>query len=77
MIYYIIEASNQIKIVLEAICRCDANLMTAEATVDFLFEDINKSHSYYNSRIQKAINQRVQELYTKTLVIIQYLHNTT
>ena len=72
----IVEAINPIKIALEAICRRDANLITAEATVKFLLDEMNKSHSNYNSRIQEAINQRiVQERYTKTSVIIQYLHN--
>ena len=67
----IVEAINPIKIALEAICRRDANLITAEATVKFLLDEMNKSHSNYNSRIQEAINQRiVQERYTKTSVII-------
>ena len=74
VIYSIVESLNPIKIALDAICRCDANLTTAEATVEFLLDEINKSHSYYNSRIQKAINQRIQEFYTKALVIVQYLH---
>ena len=65
----IVEAINPIKIALEAICRRDANLITAEATVKFLLDEMNKSHSNYYSRIQEAINQRiVQERYTKTSV---------
>ena len=48
-----VEALNPIKIALEAICRRDANLITAEATVRFLLDEINKYHSYFNSRFKK------------------------
>ena len=63
----IVEALNPIRIALDALCRRDANLIRAEATVKFVLDEINKSQSYYNFQIQEAINQRtVQERYTKT-----------
>ena len=71
----IVEALKPIRIALDALCRRDANLITAEATVKFVLDEIHKSQSYYNIRIQEAINQRiVQERYTETSVITQYLH---
>ena len=53
-----------------------AYIIPAEATVKFVLDEFDKSQSYYNIRIQEAINQRiVQDRYTETLVIAQYLHN--
>ena len=65
----IVEALNPIRIALDALCRRDANLIRAEATVKFVLDEINKSQSYYDFQIQEAINQRtVQERYTETFV---------
>ena len=51
-------------------------LITAEATIKFLLDELKKSPSYYNTRILEAIDQRIiQERYTEASVIIQYLHN--
>ena len=72
----IVEALNPIKIALEALCRRDTNLITAEATVKFLLEDIQKSNTHYHAQILEALSQRmVQERYTEVSVILQYLHN--
>ena len=61
---------------MNALCRQDANLITAEAKIKFLLDELKKSPSYYNTRILEAIDQRiVQEHYTDASVIIQYLHN--
>ena len=61
---------------LEALCRRDTNLITAEATVKFLLEDIHKSQSHYHTQIMDAIDQRiVQERYTDASAVLQCLHN--
>ncbi|KAI6648314.1 hypothetical protein LOD99_12123 [Oopsacas minuta] len=58
----IVEALNPIKIALEALCRRDTNLITAEATIKFLLEDIQKSNTHYHAQILEALSQRmVQE----------------
>ena len=73
VIFSIVEALKPIRIALDALCRCDANLITAEK---FVLDEIHKSQSYYNIRIQEAMNQQIfKELYTETSVITQYLHN--
>ena len=73
----ITEALSPMKIAIEALCRRDANLITAEATIKFLLDELKKSPSYYSTRILEAIDQRIiQERYTEASVIIQYLHNT-
>ena len=72
----IVEALNPIKIALKALCRRDTNLITAEATIKFLLEDIQKSNTHYHTLILEALSQRmVQERYTEVSAILQYLHN--
>ena len=76
MISSVVEALSPIKIALEALCRRDTNLITAEATVKFLLEDLHKYKSHYHTRIIDAIDQRiVQERYTDVSVVLQFLHN--
>lgn len=66
-----------IKLAVEAMCRREANLITSEATLKFLFDEIQTyPATEYNIRIIGAINQRsVQELYIEASVIMEYLHN--
>ena len=65
-----------IKIAVEALCRRDANLITAEATVKFLLNELSMSPSYYNNQILEAIDRRIiQERYIDASVVIQHLHN--
>ncbi|KAI6658311.1 hypothetical protein LOD99_15580 [Oopsacas minuta] len=72
----IVEALNPIKIALEALCRRDTSLITTEATIKFLLEDIQKSNTHYHAQILEALSQRmVQERYTEVSAILQYLHN--
>ena len=60
----------------EALCRRDTNLITAETTIKFLLDDIYKTKSHFHKQILESINQRiVQERYTDASVILQYLHN--
>ena len=73
----IVQALDPIKLAVEALCRREANLTTAEATIKFLFEEIQTyPATEYNIRIIDAINQRsVQERYIEASVIMEYLHN--
>ncbi|KAI6651444.1 hypothetical protein LOD99_5251 [Oopsacas minuta] len=67
----IVEALNPIKIALEALCRRDTSLITTEATIKFLLEDIQKSNTHYHAQILEALSQRmVQERYTEVSAII-------
>ena len=73
----IVQALDPIKLAVEELCRREANLITAEATIKFLFEEIQTyPATEYNIRIIDAINQRsVQERYIEASVIMAYLHN--
>ena len=76
-ISHIVQALDPIKIAVEALCRRDANFITAEATIKFLlYEMQNYPPSEYNNRIIEAITQRsIQERYIEASIIIAYLHN--
>ncbi|KAI6656634.1 hypothetical protein LOD99_11285 [Oopsacas minuta] len=73
----IAQALDPIKLAVEALCRPEANLIIAEATIKFLFEEIQTyPATEYNIRMIDAINQRsVQERYIEAPVIMAYLHN--
>ena len=76
-ISHIVQALGPIKIAVEALCRRDANFITAEATIIFLLDEMqNHLPSEYNNRIIEAITQRsIQERYIEASKIIAYLHN--
>ena len=73
----IVQALDPIKLAVEALCRREANLITAEPTIKILFDEIQTyPATEYNIRIIGAINQRsVQERYIEASVIMAYLHN--
>ena len=73
----IVQALDPIKLTVEALCRREAILITAEATIKILYYEIeNYPATEYIIRIIDAINQRsVQERYIEASVIMAYLHN--
>ena len=75
----IVKALDPIKLAVEALCRRDANFITAEATIKFLLEKIqNYSPSVYKTKIIEAIEERIiQQRYADASIIIAYLHNPT
>ena len=76
---FVVQALQPIKIAVEALCRRDANFISAEATIKFLLDEIQNylpSGSEYIHQIIEAINQRsIQERYIEASVITAYLHN--
>ncbi|KAI6651928.1 hypothetical protein LOD99_4807 [Oopsacas minuta] len=73
----IAQALHLIKLVMEALCRREANLIIAEETIKFVFEEIQTyPATEYNIRIIDVINQRsVQERYIEASEIMAYQHN--
>ena len=55
----IIQSLGPIKAAIEALCRRDANLITAEATIKFLFDELQSSNSCFNEKLGEAIKQRI------------------
>ena len=53
----IIFSLSPIKAAIEALCRRDANLIVAEATIKFLLEELPNSPTYFNEKVKKAIEQ--------------------
>ena len=78
-ISFVVQALQPTKIAVEALCRRDANLISAEATIKILLGEIQNclhSGSEYILQIIEAIIQRIiQERYIEASVITAYLHN--
>ncbi|UYV82179.1 EHMT1 [Cordylochernes scorpioides] len=72
----VISALKPFRAAVAAICRRDATLLTAEATVKFLLEELQaQSHSLSKNR-QKSFQKRIlEERCNKTSLVLQYLHN--
>ena len=76
-ISHVLQALDPIKIAVEALCRRDANFISAEATIKFLLDEVqNYPPSEYTNGIIEAIDQRsIHERYIQASVITAYLHN--
>ena len=71
-----VQALQPIKKAVEALCRRDANFISAEATILEEIQNYLPSSSEYIHQIIEAINQRsIQERYIEASVITAYLHN--
>ena len=58
-IEFLTKTLSPIKIAVEALCRRESNLITAEATIIFSLDELNISPSYFRNRVLKAIDQRI------------------
>ena len=71
----IAKALTPIKIAVEALCMRDANLITAEATIKILLNELSRSPSKYNIQILEAIDERIiQERYIDATVVLILRH---
>ncbi|UYV71041.1 ATP6V0B [Cordylochernes scorpioides] len=72
----VISALKPLRAAVAAICRRDATLLTAEATVKFFLEELQaQSHSLCKD-LQKSFQKRIlEERCNKTSLDLQYLHN--
>ena len=73
----VILALKPLEVAVEVLCRIDANLITANATMKFVMEEMRKfSPSTFVGQLQDAIEQRIcNERHIYTADILQYLHN--
>lgn len=65
-----------VRLAVTSLSRRDANLLTAEGILKFVFNELDATGTEMGKEMKKAIDQRiVQDRYTKESVILQYLHN--
>lgn len=63
-----------IQAAVEALCRRDANLITADATLIFTLKTLQEQNSEISLALFHALNQRIQERRTETSSVLHFLH---
>lgn len=71
----IIQCLEPVKLTVEAICRKDANLCTADASFKFLFDELTKLNKPLSRDFQQALRTRINERPTIMSGVISYLQN--
>lgn len=72
----LIEILLPVKLAVEALCREDANLLTANTTLEFLLANIG-SRTQLHDKMKSALRRRITERLTDLSNILQYLHSGT
>lgn len=64
-----------IKVSVEALCRRDANLITADASLKFIMDKLRKIDNEFSIKMQTALEIRIKERRTDVSGVLQYLHS--
>lgn len=72
----LIEILLPVKLAVEALCREDATLLTANTTLEFLLANIG-SGTEIHDKMKAALKRRISERLTNLSNVLQYLHNGT
>lgn len=75
IIQEIVSALEPVKLAVEALCRRDANLLSAEATITFCIIQLQKQHSELAKTLAECIESRICERRAVHAGVLQYLHN--
>lgn len=71
------ECLEPFKLAVEALCRREASLLTAETTLKFILEKLSKQHSYLSVQLSEALRVRVRERCSTVMTgILVYLNNS-
>lgn len=70
-----ISALHPVKLAVEALCRKDSNLISADTTFKFLFDELGKINSTLSNELLIALKERIYERRTELSGVIHYLHN--
>lgn len=71
----IIQCLEPVKLTVEAICRKDANLCTADVSFKFLFQELANLNTPLSKDFQQALTNRINERRTIMSGVISYLQN--
>lgn len=63
-----------IQAAVEALCRRDANLITADATLIFTLKTLREQNTQISMALFQALSQRIQERRTDNSSVLQFLH---
>jgi hypothetical protein len=77
LIHDIVCALEPIQIAVEALCRRDSNLITADATLVFTLKTLKEQNTNISLQLFDALIRRIQERRTDVSGVLQYLHTNT
>ena len=70
----VINALSPFKLGVEALCRRDANLLTAEATFSFMLSVLDKQNTELAVKFRNALIHRISQRRTNLSQVLHYLH---
>lgn len=76
----IVNSLECLKITVDALCRRDANLLTADAALEFCLSNLQQQNTSISLELADALSSRIFERRTELSSLLQYLHsgkNTT
>ena len=68
-------ALKPIQATVEALCRRDSNLITADATLNFMLNKLSEENSGLSLELIEALRRRISERRTDLSGVLKYLHN--
>ena len=71
----IINALLPVKATVEALCRRDANLFTADVAITFMLKKLKDANNVISQKLHSSLVLRMQQRRTDASGILQYLHN--
>lgn len=63
-----------IEATVEALCRRDANLISADATLSFTLKKLKEQDSSLSLKLFQALSQRIEQRRTDVSGVLQFLH---
>ena len=70
----LVDALSPIKCAVEAVCRRDANLLTADASLNFALDKLYTASTPISLELLEALRRRILERRTDQSSVLQYLH---
>lgn len=64
-----------VKLAVEALCRRDSNLLTANATINFMLQSLKEQHTSLSEELYITLKNRTEERHTEIENVLRYLHN--
>lgn len=71
----VVDTLKAVQLAVEALCRRDANLITADAILLFAFEQLHKQKNELLSKLFNALKSRISARRTELSSVLQYLHS--
>lgn len=72
MIHNLVVTLEPVKLTVEALCRQDATLLSADTAIIFMMNNLGNSH--LAARLKESLSRRINQRRTKVSSLLQYLH---